>query len=54
MSKLSAVKEMIEKLLKDESKPWTKYIALAEQKLKVDRLYIFLGKFEVIILILHE
>lgn len=45
MSKITAVKEVIEKLLRDEKKPWSKYIALAEQKSGVDRLYIFIGKF---------
>ncbi|XP_043464966.1 receptor expression-enhancing protein 5-like [Leptopilina heterotoma] len=43
MSKISAVKETIEKLLKDETKPWSKYIALAEKKSGVNRLYIFIG-----------
>ena len=43
MSKVAAFRETLEKALKDESKPWTKYFAYAEKKFSVDRLYIFLG-----------
>lgn len=43
MSKILAIKEKLENTLKDESKPWTRYLALAEQKSGVDRLKIFVG-----------
>lgn len=44
MARIVAVKEYLEKALKDETKPWTKMFALAEEKTGVDRLYIFVGK----------
>lgn len=44
MARIVAVKEYLEKALKDESKPWTKVFAQAEEKTGVDRLYIFLGE----------
>lgn len=44
-SKLQEYKDNIEQSLNDKSKPWTKYFELAEQKVGVNRLYIFLGKF---------
>ncbi|KYM76606.1 PREDICTED: receptor expression-enhancing protein 5 [Atta cephalotes] len=43
MARIIAVKEYLEKMLKDESKPWTKMFALAEEKTGIDRLYIFVG-----------
>ena len=42
--KIMAIKESIEKALRDESKPWTRYLTLAEKKSQVDRLYIFFGE----------
>ncbi|KAJ8682385.1 hypothetical protein QAD02_018177 [Eretmocerus hayati] len=43
MARVVAIKETLEKVLKDDSKPWTKYLALAEQKTGVDRIYLFVG-----------
>jgi len=43
MARIVAIKETLEKVLKDDSKPWTRYFALAEQKTGVDRLYIFVA-----------
>ncbi|XP_011866396.1 PREDICTED: receptor expression-enhancing protein 5-like isoform X2 [Vollenhovia emeryi] len=43
MARIVAVKEYLEKTLKDESKPWTKMFVLAEEKTGVDRLYVFVG-----------
>ncbi|XP_029663874.1 receptor expression-enhancing protein 5-like isoform X2 [Formica exsecta] len=43
MARIVAVKEYLEKALKDENKPWVKMFAFAEQKIGVDRLYIFVG-----------
>ena len=45
MAKVAAVKDSLEKALRDDSKPWTKIFAAAEAKLGFDRLYIFLGIF---------
>jgi len=44
MARVVAVKEYLEKALKDESKPWTKMFIFAEEKTGVDRLYIFVGE----------
>ena len=44
MSRIIALKENVEKALKDESKPWTRYLDIVEKKFSVDRLYIFVGK----------
>lgn len=44
MARIVAVKEYLEKALKDESKPWAKMFALAEEKTGVDRLYVFVGE----------
>lgn len=44
MDKFDGYKQQLEKDLKDGSKPWTKYLQLAEEKTGVNRLYIFLGK----------
>jgi len=43
MARIVAVKEQLEKTLRDENKPWTKMFVLAEQKTGIDRLYIFVG-----------
>lgn len=43
MAKITAVKESLEKALRDEKKPWTKLFATAEAKTGLDRLYILLG-----------
>lgn len=34
----------LDKCLEDKKKPWTKYLALAEEKTNVPRKYIFLGE----------
>lgn len=44
MARIVAVKEYLEKALKDDSKPWVKMFIYAEQKIGVDRLYIFVGE----------
>lgn len=44
MARIAAVKEQLEKTLKDESKPWVKLLIQAEGKTGIDRLYIFVGK----------
>ncbi|XP_034939756.1 receptor expression-enhancing protein 5-like [Chelonus insularis] len=43
MARIVAMKDSLEKALKDESKPWAKLFATAEAKTGIDRLYIFLG-----------
>ncbi|OXU27232.1 hypothetical protein TSAR_011414 [Trichomalopsis sarcophagae] len=43
MARIVAIKETLEKALKDESKPWTKYLVFAEQKTGIDRLYVFVA-----------
>lgn len=45
-NKLDEYKSKIEKELSDNSKPWTKYFALAQEKTGVNKVYIFLGKFK--------
>lgn len=47
MARIVAMKESLEKVLKDEGKPWTKLFALAEAKTGLDRLYIFLGNISI-------
>jgi hypothetical protein len=44
MDKFDSYKQQLEKDLSDDSKPWTKYFKLVEEKINVPRLYIFLGK----------
>lgn len=44
MEKFDDYKQQLEKDLKDDSKPWTKYLKLAEEKTGLNRLYIFLGE----------
>ncbi|CAB0032981.1 unnamed protein product [Trichogramma brassicae] len=43
MARVVAIKETLDKMLQDENKPWSKYLAFAEQKTGVDRLYIFVA-----------
>ncbi|XP_071556436.1 receptor expression-enhancing protein 5 isoform X2 [Temnothorax nylanderi] len=43
MARIVAVKEYLEKTLRDESKSWTKMFVFAEAKTGIDRLYIFVG-----------
>ncbi|TGZ54825.1 Receptor expression-enhancing protein [Temnothorax longispinosus] len=43
MARITAVKEYLEKTLRDESKSWTKMFVFAEAKTGIDRLYIFVG-----------
>lgn len=45
MEKFDSIKQQLDKDLADESKPWTKYLKLAEEKTGVSRSYIFLGEF---------
>lgn len=44
MDKFEGIKQQVEKELSDDSKPWTKYLKLAEEKSGVNRSYIFIGK----------
>jgi hypothetical protein len=44
MDKFEGYKQQLEKDLNDNSKPWSKYLKLIEEKTNVPRLYIFLGK----------
>lgn len=44
-NKIEEIRGSIDASLKDESKPWTQFFKLAEEKTNVPRLYIFLGKF---------
>lgn len=44
MDKFDSIKQQLDKDLADESKPWTKYLKLAEEKTGVSRSYIFLGE----------
>lgn len=41
---LNKFKNVLEKDLKDESKPWTKWLSIAEEKSGVNRVYLFVGK----------
>lgn len=43
MARLVAVKESLEKALKDENKFWVKYFVKIEKQTGVNRLYVFLG-----------
>lgn len=52
MAKIAAVKESLDKALRDDSKPWTKLFAAAEAKLGFDRLYIFLASMGILALYL--
>ncbi|KAI4487988.1 hypothetical protein M0804_004836 [Polistes exclamans] len=42
MSRIEVIKESLEKALKDESKPWTKFFTFAEEKTGINRLYLFI------------
>lgn len=44
MDKFDHYKQQLDKDLADDSKPWTKYLKLAEEKTGVNRTYIFLGE----------
>jgi hypothetical protein len=44
MDKLDTYKQQLEKELADDSKPWTKYFKLLEEKTNLPKLYIFLGE----------
>lgn len=44
MDKFDAVKQHLEKDLNDDSKPWSKYLKLAEEKTGVQRIYLFFGE----------
>jgi len=41
--KLQEIKDQLNLSLRDTSKPWTRILAQAEQKIGVDRLYVFIG-----------
>ncbi|CAO1352731.1 unnamed protein product [Diamesa serratosioi] len=40
---LNKFKNILEKDLKDDSKPWTKWLTIAEEKSGVNRVYLFVG-----------
>lgn len=44
MDKFEGYKQTLEKELSDDSKPWSKYLKLAEEKTGINRSYIFFGK----------
>ncbi|XP_043264014.1 receptor expression-enhancing protein 6-like [Colletes gigas] len=52
MARITAVKECLEKALRDENKFWTKYFTKIERQTGVDRLYVFLGSVVVLALYL--
>jgi len=43
MERFDVYKQELEKELSDDSKPWSKYLKLAEEKTGVNRTYIFFG-----------
>ncbi|KAL7051239.1 hypothetical protein ACKWTF_004394 [Chironomus riparius] len=43
MDKLDTYKQQLEKELSDDSKPWTKYFKMIEEKTNVNKIYIFGG-----------
>ena len=45
-AKFEEIKSNIDSALKDETKPWNKAFALAEEKTGISRLYLFAGKLE--------
>ena len=53
MDKFDGYKKQLEKDLNDESKPWSKYLKLVEEKTNVPRLYLFFGKKEIFFIILN-
>lgn len=44
MEHFQGYKQSLEKELADDSKPWSKYLKLAEEKTGVSRTYLFFGK----------
>ena len=42
--KIEEYKQCLDKCLKDETKPWTPFFAMAEEKTGVNRSYIAMGK----------
>ncbi|XP_053973699.1 receptor expression-enhancing protein 5-like isoform X1 [Hylaeus anthracinus] len=52
MARITAVKESLEKALRDENKFWTKYFAKIEKQTGVDRIFVFLGSVVVLALYL--
>ena len=44
MDKFDGYKQQLEKDLSDDSKPWTKYLKIAEEKTGVQRIYLFFGE----------
>lgn len=45
MDKFENIKQTLEKDLNDDSKPWSKYLKLVEEKTGVQRIYIFFGEY---------
>lgn len=45
MDKFDNYKQQLEKDLSDDSKPWSKYLKLVEEKTNVPRIYLFFGKY---------
>lgn len=54
MDKFEGIKQSLEKELADDSKPWSKYLKLAEEKTGVQRSYLFFGKLNQTKLICRE
>ena len=52
MARIAAIKESLDKALRDESKFWTKYFTKVEKQTGVDRLYVFLGTVGIVALYL--
>lgn len=48
MAKYEEIKSKLDSSLNDNSKPWTKFLQLAEEKTNVPRLYLFGGKFSIL------
>lgn len=44
-AKISEYKESIDSALHDKNKPWSGWLALAEEKTGIKRIYLFGGKF---------
>lgn len=43
-AKILEYKDTIDKALNDSKKPWTYWLALAEEKTRIKRIYLFLGE----------
>lgn len=43
-AKIAEYKETIDQALHDNQKPWTGWLALAEEKTGIKRLYLFIGE----------